>query len=116
VDNGNGHTPIPAMLRLSMNVIHTSPNAMRTLTAVTGRTMDQMFNSEEPADKFQALAFFELWRMNLGLPAGEVWELAGAIPLEMGPGEAPDPFVTASSTLEPLSADTGGSIPTTSTT
>ena len=116
MDNGDVHSPLPHSLHLSMNVIHASPGAMRTLTAVTGRTMDQMFNSDEPADKFQAIAFFELLRMNTGKAPAELWEHAGGMDLEMGPDAAPDPFGTASSTPALLSADSGGSIPTTSTT
>ena len=38
------------------------PADLRQLTKATGRTFDQLINSEETADKMQALAFLELRR------------------------------------------------------
>lgn len=95
--------------------VRMSATAMRMLTKATGRTMEQLMQSEESADKFQTMAFFELRRRHPGLDAAELWQLAGDAEVEMS-GEPPDPFGTASSTGSPALPATGESTPTPSTT
>jgi hypothetical protein len=114
--DSNGHVPVPRSVQVNPTLIKVNAGRMRLLTAVTGRTMDQMFNSDEPADRIQALAFFELAGLNLGLSPDELWTLAGDIDVVLGAGDSPDPFGIGSSTLAPPSAATGDFIPTPSTT
>jgi hypothetical protein len=113
--NGNGTHPIPSAIRVDPTMVKVNAGRMRLLTAVTGRTMDQLFQSDEPADRIQALAFFELAGMHLDATPAELWELAGSVDVVLGAGDAPDPFGIGSSTVAPPSAGTGDSTPTPST-
>jgi hypothetical protein len=113
--NGNGRHPIPTVVHVDPTMVKVNAGRMRLLTAVTGRTMDQLFQSDEPADRIQALAFFELAGLHLDLEPAQLWELAGSVDVVLGAGDTPDPFGIGSSTLAPPSAVTGDSTPTTST-
>lgn len=112
----NGKHPEPEAVRIDVANIRMSPQAMRMLTVATGRTMEQLMASDESADKFQAMAFFELRRRHPGLDPTALWELAGDTEVEMGGTETADPFGTGSSTGTPPSPATGASTPTPSTT
>ena len=112
----NGTAADMEVVRIDPANIRMSPQAMRMLTVATGRTMEQLMQSDESADKFQAMAFFELRRRHPGLDPTELWDLAGEAEVEMGGDQTPDPFGTGSSTGTPLSPATGGSTPTPSTT
>jgi len=116
----NGKTPttttaVPEVVYLDVQNIRMSPQAMRLLTKATGRSMTQLMESPEDADKFQAMAFFEVRRRHPELSAEQLWELAGEVEVELG-AVTPDPFGTASSTGSPASPTTGDSSPTPSTT
>jgi len=115
MDN-NGLTataPTVETVRIDPNNVRMSPQAMRMLTRATGRTMEQLMNSEESADKFQAIAFFEVRRRHPELSAEDLWQLAGDVEVELGGTDTPDPFATVSSTESPPSPTTGISTPTT---
>jgi hypothetical protein len=95
--------------------LRASPDAMRALRKATGRTMsDLLQEDDDEADRLQALAFLELHRRaaRLGhLPdAGELWERAGAVELEITApeNEYADPLDGGSSTTSLPSAATGG--------
>ena len=113
---GNGTVPAVEVMHFDPNTIRINPQAMRMLTVATGRTMEQLMASEEPADKFQAMAFFELRRRHPELGPDALWELAGTIDIELGDTTTADPFGTGSATVAPPSPTTGGSTPTPSTT
>ena len=90
-----------------------TPSVMRLLSKTTGRSMEQLLQSEESADKFQAIAFFEVRRRHPELSAEDLWQLAGDVEVELGGTDTPDPFATVSSTESPPSPTTGISTPTT---
>lgn len=88
-----------------------SADALRALKKATGRTMTDLLADEgDDADRFQALAFCELYRRlsPLGhLPdAGELWDRAGAVEVEFSKEER-DPLAGASSTTSPPFVTTG---------
>jgi hypothetical protein len=83
------------------------PAAMRQLTKATGRTLEQLLQSDESADKFQAMAFMELKRRHPEMDAGALWELAGEVEVELA-NEAPDPTANGRLTISPPSVVTGG--------
>jgi hypothetical protein len=115
----NGNTPAAAdveTVHIDPNNVRLSPQAMRMLTKATGRTMSQLMESPEDADKFQAMAFFELRRRHPNLSAEDLWDRAGTVEIELGAVVTADPFGTAPSTGSPTSPTTGASTPTTSTT
>jgi len=94
--------------------LRASADAMRAFTKATGRTLTDVLQGEDDADRFQALAFFELHARAARaghLPdAGELYERAGAVEIEFSPSSTPvvaDPLGAASSTTSPLSAATG---------
>jgi hypothetical protein len=93
-------------VRIDATSLRMRPSDMRQLTKVTGRTFDQLMQSDEAADKFQALAFVELRRRHPDLDGGEVWELAGDVEVELG-AERPDPTGNGRPTISPPSAVTG---------
>ena len=75
MDNGTATAAVDVdveVLRFDPSTIRINPQAMRMLTAATGRTMEQLMASDEPADKFQAMAFFELRRRHPGPRPGRV--------------------------------------------
>jgi len=82
------------------------PNAMRQLTKATGRTFDQLLESGEPADKFQAMAFIELKRRHPDMDVADLWTLAGEVEIELG-AETVDPTGNGRPTTWPPSAVTG---------
>lgn len=95
--------------------LRASADAMRALTKATGRTMSELLqDDDDEVDRFQAIAFLELHRRlaRLGhLPdAGELWERAGAVEIEIAApeNEFGDPLDAGSSTTSPPSAATGG--------
>jgi nucleoid DNA-binding protein len=94
--------------------LRASADAMRAFTKATGSTLTDVLQGEDDADRFQALAFFELHvrAAKAGhLPdAGELYELAGRVTIVF---EAPanvvaDPLDAGSSRTSPRSAATGG--------
>ena len=93
-------------VRIDATGIRMRPNDMRQLTKATGRTFEQLLQSEESADKFQAMSFIELRRRHPDLDAGELWDMAGDVVVEMGNDQV-DPTVSVLPTISPPSADTG---------
>lgn len=95
--------------------IRLSADALRALRKGSGRTLTELLNQPEDdadaqADKFQTMAFAELYRRELGrghMPeAGVLWERAGRVDLEFGTDQR-DPTPGESSTDSPDSADIG---------
>jgi hypothetical protein len=89
-----------------------SADALRALNKATGRTMTELFADEaDEVDRFQTLAFFELYRRlsHLGhLPdAAELWDRAGAVEVEFAKEAPRDPLLDGSSTTSPPSVDIG---------
>jgi hypothetical protein len=107
----NGTVSEPEVVHIDSEHVRMSPQAMRMLTAATGRTLEQLMDSEESADKFQALAFVELHRRHRDVGPAELWEMAGDVEVELTPPAA-DPFGTGSSTLAPRLPTTGDYTPT----
>jgi hypothetical protein len=93
-------------VRIDATGLRMRPSDMRQLTKATGRTLEQLLQSEESADKFQAMAFIELRRRHPDLNADELWELAGDVEVEMG-ADLADPTVSAQPTISPPSVGTG---------
>lgn len=88
-----------------------SAEALRALKKATGRTMTELFSEgSDEVDRFQTLAFFELWRRlaRLGhLPdAGELWERAGVVEVDFEV-ERRDPLQDGRSITLPPFADIG---------
>lgn len=92
-------------VRIDATGIRMRPADMRQLTKATGRSFEQLINSEESADKFQAMAFIELRRRHPDLDADELWELAGNTEIELG-NDQPDPTVSVPPTISPPSVAT----------
>jgi hypothetical protein len=84
------------------------PSDMRQLTKATGRTFEQLLQSDESADKFQAMAFIELRRRHrdADLDADQLWAMAGDVEIELG-DETPDPTANGRPTISLPSAATG---------
>lgn len=103
-------TDAPVVVRDTANP-RFSADALRALKKATGRTMTDLLSDEaDDADRFQALAFCELYRRlsPLGhLPdAGELWDRAGAVEVEFAK-EVRDPLPAAPSTTSPPFVTTG---------
>ena len=93
-------------VRIDATAMRMQPSAMRQLTKATGRTLEQLLNSEESADKFQAMAFMELRRRHPLKEAAELWDMAGEVEVELGT-EAVDPTANGRPTTSPPSVVTG---------
>ena len=114
-DNGErGYLEAPVTISPD-RPLRTSADAMRSYTKACGRTLSEVLSEgEDDADRFQALAFFELHARAAKaghLPdAGELYELAGRIELlfDTAVPVLADPLGDGSSTTLPLSAATGG--------
>jgi len=91
---------------VQMTSLRMRPYDMRQLTKVTGRTFQQMVDSDEPADKLQALAFVELLHRHPGDDPAELWERAGMVYVELN-AEPVDPTANGRPTMSPPSAVTG---------
>lgn len=93
--------------------LRASADAMRAYTKATGTTLTDALQGEDDADRFQALAFFELHARATKaghLPdAGELYERAGAVTImfEAAAPDTADPLGGASSRTSPPSAGTG---------
>lgn len=88
-----------------------SADALRALKKATGRTMTELFDdAADEIDRFQTLAFFELWRRLalLGhLPdAAELWDRAGVVEVVFAK-EDRDPLPAGPSTTSLTSAISG---------
>jgi hemerythrin-like domain-containing protein len=92
-------TDEPAV-RVDATGMRMQPNAMRQLSKATGRSFEQLLNSDESADKFQAMAFIELKRRHPDWEAAALWELAGEVEVELGT-EPPDPTGNGRPTISP---------------
>ena len=84
-----------------------TPSVMRLLSKTTGRSMEQLLQSEESADKFQAMAFVELRRRHPDWDGDELWAAAGDVEVELG-SEPPDFTGNGQPITVPPSAVTGG--------
>ena len=96
--------------------IRLSADALRALRKGSGRTLTELLNvpeddAEGQADKFQVMAFAELYRREVRgghMPdAGTLWERAGRVELDFVVAER-DPTPGESSTDSPPSVATGG--------
>jgi hypothetical protein len=99
---------LPTFVRVSATP-RLSPNELRVLKAMTGRTLETLMNDE--ADAMQAMVWLALRR------AGHhdvTWDQAGDVEADMTP-EPPDPTPAASSMTSPPSAASGAAPPGTST-
>jgi hypothetical protein len=93
-------------VRIEATSLRMRPSDMRQLTKATGRTLEQLLQSDESADKFQAMAFMELRRRHPALDADQLWSMAGDVEVEIG-GETPDPTANGQQTISLPYADTG---------
>lgn len=78
-----------------------TPNEIRVLKAVTGRTLQDVFSDE--ADVMQAMVWLKLRRAGYKVS----WEQAGDVEADMT-GEPVDPTKVGTLPTLPLSADSGG--------
>lgn len=81
---------------------------MRIIAEITGRSWDDIFNSEDLPDRMQVLVFWKLRRIHREKGAAVLWKEAedAEFTLEGGPA-TPDPTKRGSSRALPRSADTG---------
>lgn len=64
-----------------------SPNDMRALKAETGRTLSDLMEGDDDADRVQAVVWLRLRREGYEL----TWEDAGAVAVEFREDDPPDP-------------------------
>jgi hypothetical protein len=93
-------------VRIDATQLRMRPSDMRQLTKTTGRTFEQLLESDESADKFQAMAFIELRRRHRDLDGDQLWSMAGEVEIELG-DELPDPTANGLPTMSLPSAATG---------
>jgi hypothetical protein len=93
-------------VRIDATQLRMRPADMRQLTKATGRTFEQLLQSDESADKFQAMAFIELRRRHPEMDADQLWSMAGDVEVEMG-AETVDPTGNGQPTISLPSAVTG---------
>ena len=94
-------------VRIDVTALRMAPSVMRLLSHTTGRSMEQLLQSEESADKFQAMAFVELRRRHPELDGDQLWAAAGDVEVELV-NEPPDFTGNGLPTTSPPYAATGG--------
>lgn len=94
-------------VRLDVTALRMTPSVMRLLSHTTGRSVEQLLQSEESADKFQAMAFIELHRRHPDWSGDELWAAAADTEVILSP-EPPDFTGNGQPTTVPPSAVTGG--------
>jgi hypothetical protein len=92
-------TELPTSVRVG-GTPRLSPNELRTLKVLTGRTLQELFSDE--ADAMQSMVWVKLRREGYTV----TWEQAGDVEAEMGADPA-DPTKLGSSQMSLPSADTG---------
>ena len=75
---------------------------------MTGRSLMEMVNGDDDADRMCALAFFAMRRAKPDAAAKDLWEQAEQADVEIGKGDGVDPTSGDGSTPSPLSVTTGG--------
>lgn len=97
--------PLPTHIAIAnANDVRMSPNELRVLKAVTGRTMTDLMGEEaDDADRLQAIVWLELRRRG-HLPS---WEDAGDVAISFGGETISDPSKTDTSPDSPRSVISG---------
>jgi len=97
--------PIPDSVRIDpTGGIRFSPNELRDLRVTSGRSMTELFQDGDDADRMQAMAWLELRRRGHRV----TWDAAGDVAVELVT-PTPDPTTGDSSTSSQPSADSGAS-------
>jgi len=103
-----GRKTLPKQVRINTNPSF-SPNELRVLKAMTGRTLENLMGDE--CDSIQAMVWLAL--RDLGF-TGVTWDECADVRGEMVPPDA-DPFTGSDSTTLPPSAGSGDALLATST-